>query len=656
MTDQFPDPSPNAFEVPHSVGWQRIWLVGALVWGFVIVLLLAIPTDPKNRQILGYSLNRFGLIGIAFLLFILHLILAWVSKKQPQWRRRFLDPLTSDRQLFIGANVFLSLLAASVWLSALITNGYTRPGRIFRPYTAYYERLSPFLVGIFLECIILIIGLLIQRRGLHPQALRTGKQLWLLTAGILGAFLLVWAFMSLTKIGVTPDTAGWGSPGVPTLFYQVLFAWLAGLLFFFLFTLPKSPPTLWQSRAIDGLICLVIWVSAVWTWSNQDVQRSYFLPSPKPPNYEYYPYSDAGFYDYNAQSLLLGYGFMNGQVVPRPLYVLLLAGFHAIAGQDYEQTIYIQTLFLATLPVFLYLLGKTLHSRALGITVAIITIVREVNSILATPWVEVSQSKLFMADLMTTTAVVALAWLTAHWFTNPRRNWTDSLLVGGALGVAALLRTQTLLFLPAIFLVAVFYYWRDWKPLAKTTLLLGTGLSLVILPWLLRNYAKTGGLAFDDPATQNALVAQRYSTEISAMPERQPGETQSQYTERLSKSIRQFLISNPGFVAKFVTAHTLNNMVSTVLVLPTQFQIDQRCDTLDLCSPFWISIIEQFDPTDRVMLILNLLIVSFGIASTWRRWRWAGTVPLVFFLVYSLSNAIARNSARRYILPVNWVS
>jgi hypothetical protein len=656
MDTSLPDSTACYPDARLRKGWAIVWLMVAITWGLVIILLLNIPTDPKNREILGYSLSRLALISLALVLSIGHLFLSWIAIRRPGWRRRVMDIVIIRLALFKGVMIGALTFAMGLWLSVLITNGFTRPGRIFRPYTAYYERLFPFLAGLFLECLILVIGITILKYGFHYKTLCAEKRTWLLAAGITGILLLTWLFMASTGIGITPDKAGWGSPGVPILFYQYLFTWLAGLgLFFSLLPLNKKLSSR-QNLFVDGLICLTLWAAAVWSWSNQDVQRSYFLPSPKPPNFEYYPYSDAGFYDYNAQSLLLGYGFLNGQVVPRPLYILLLAGFHAIAGQDYEQTIYIQTLFLALLPIFLYLLGKTLHSRALGIIIAVLAIIREVNSILATPWVEVSHSKLFMADLMTTTAIIALAWLAARWFSRSKNDGINPLLTGGMLGVTTLLRTQSILLFPVLLLIAGWYYQRDWKSLGRGMMLFGLGVFLVVSPWLARNYMKTGALVFDDPTTQNALVAQRYSSEMGAMPARFPNESQSQYAERLSASIRQFLVANPGLVANFVTAHSLNSLVSTIMVLPMRFSIDQRCDTLDLCTPFWTSLINLFTAADRALLLLNLFIISIGLASSWRRWRWTGLIPLMFLLTYSFSNAIARNSARRYILPVDWVS
>ena len=62
------------------------------------------------------------------------------------------------------------------------------------------------------------------------------------------------------------------------------------------------------------------------------------------------PYSDAGFYDYLSQSLLIGTDYL-GNIPPRPFYVLFLAVLHFFFGQDYAAMISAQTMVLALFPL-----------------------------------------------------------------------------------------------------------------------------------------------------------------------------------------------------------------------------------------------------------------------------------------------------------------
>ncbi|MCJ7622452.1 MAG: hypothetical protein MUO76_03035, partial [Anaerolineaceae bacterium] len=56
-----------------------------------------------------------------------------------------------------------------------------------------------------------------------------------------------------------------------------------------------------------------------------------------------------------------------------------------------------------------------------------------------------------------------------------------------------------------------------------------------------------------------------------------------------------------------------------------------------------------------IILFLQLFIFSLGVGISWYRNRSAGLIPLIFFLAYNLSTAVANTSGGRYIVPVNWV-
>jgi len=54
-------------------------------------------------------------------------------------------------------------------------------------------------------------------------------------------------------------------------------------------------------------------------------------------------------------------------------------------------------------------------------------------------------------------------------------------------------------------------------------------------------------------------------------------------------------------------------------------------------------------------LIASLLILSIGFGTAWRKYKVAGAVPMMVFLVYNLATAVARTSGGRYIQPVQWI-
>jgi hypothetical protein len=54
------------------------------------------------------------------------------------------------------------------------------------------------------------------------------------------------------------------------------------------------------------------------------------------------------------------------------------------------------------------------------------------------------------------------------------------------------------------------------------------------------------------------------------------------------------------------------------------------------------------------MMAINLVILSVGLGAMIVKWKWNGFTPLVIFLAYHASNALARTSGGRYLVPVDW--
>ncbi len=630
-------------------GWPVFWAVSAVSGAVVLARLLAIPADPKNSVLLGYSASRLAMMAVVLALTLVFAVLAFAAWGWSHWRERWLDgAIRSPRRFAILTAVF-ALLVPVIWGCVL---GF-RPPLEDAGY-AYYERLRPLIVWLMFLCGQAALGLPLLRSGSGLAGLRDEKPAARTALLVWGIFLLVWGLVAWSKIGITPDEVAWGRPGIPVLFFQVLLAWLLGglVLVFSARGAEGNGRRVW----VDWALCLVLWAAAAWLWSEQPVQRSFFAPEGRAPNFEIYPYSDSGFYGYVAQSLLIGNGFLGKQVITRPLYVLFLAGLHALAGQDYEGVISLQTLVLALFPVVLYWLGKTLHSRAVGVMVAVLATARELNSFAATPLTAVSHSKLFLTDLPTAIAITLFAVLVVRWLKEPLRRRLDPLLVGGALGLILLLRTQTALLLPFVVLVALWVYRRRWWRWLEACILIALGMVLALYPWLYRNYQNTGQIMFDQPSNQTAILGQRYSLDVGGFPKRLPDESDAEYSDRMLAMARQFALEHPEQVAQFTTAHFLNNEISALIDLPMRFSFDDLSDTWVIDNLYWPALIERFSSTDGVVIAIHLALLALGIAALWRRWGLVGLVPLIFNLAYSLSNAVARNSGWRYILPVDWVA
>ncbi len=637
------------FSFLREWGWTGLFSLASLEALAALVFLVSLPADAENSIFLGFSLRRLALMGALLFLLAGCAVLAWQTR-QPAWRLRWLNPVSRWRQfnalmLALPLGLLISLLTPVLLLSIYRTGGDFR-------YLAFYQRLLPLFAWIFLFC--LQGSLWLAWTGdFQWHALRYLRGSFQSGLVFFAAFALAWLVIWLTGIGLKPDVVGWGDPSVPILEWQVWFSWLAGCLFLF-YLLNRQ----WPARR-DWFIAAAIWLLAAGIWLSQPVQTAYFATAGRAPNYEIYPFSDGAYYGQFAQNVLIGNGFRGDEVPPRPLYIVLLAGFHALAGQGYENVIVLQTLMLAFFPVILYFIGRELHSRPAGLVIALLAILRELTAILTVGITnKASTSQLFFSDLPSALAISLWGLATVVWLKAPGRSPFGPLLVGGAMGLAMLFRTQSVFMLPLTLLLALFVLRGRWSVWLGQVGLVLLGLGLVLAPWLWRNWQVTGQLAFDDPKTQTGVMAQRYSlSEDSASGEfiLQPGENTQAYSERINQGLIGFMLEHPAVVAGFVSAHFINAEIDNLLILPVRDGVSAPQELLMPTHPFWESWSGSPSPAQALLIAFNLGLIALGIGSAWTRRRWAGLALVLMNFAYNGSNALARNSGWRYLLPVDWM-
>jgi len=619
-------------------------LLGVLEGLGTLIYLAAIPSDSKNVLFLRFSASRLGMmIGV---LLVVGGLASFMYRclRRKSFSNYISQSLLQRNEVYLPVFTLASVLGIVGWIGLMLP-AY----RILPEYLAYYERLYPLILWGALLGMQTVILLPLIRYGSSWRELKTQSSVLLASILFVVIFLLIGLFSVITGIGIKPDPAGWVHPGIPLTGVQLFLVMTTGAFLAILSQyLPakfsqSSRRTLFGLDWFDLIICLMLWTAAVVLWLQAPLAAGYFDPAPVPPNNEIYPYSDSATYDQVARGILLGNGFANGRVVPRPLYILFLAVLHAIGGNSYNSVVALQVVVLAVFPVLLYLMGKMYQGRILGLMAAALGILREINSIAATPYVRVSHSKLLLSDLPTAVWSAIFTLLVVKWFKGQESRRTLPLAAGGVLGMLILMRTQAIMFLPFILLGALFIPKQCIRRWLGNGLLFTLGVILSVAPWLIRNYHFTGQWVFDSPA-QTSWVAERYNLDYMG-----EGEDTSQITSPM-----QVIIQNPGNVVRFVTAHFINNALGTVLILPTYFRLDDLQHVLLTATPFWMNWGNGISLTDHYLLVVNLVLISIGIGSSWKRWRIAGLVPLIVYVAYDLSNAVARNSGWRYMLPVDW--
>jgi hypothetical protein len=634
-------------------GWTVVFGMAAVEGLAALLYLAGLPADAENALLLGFSARRLALMAALVGCASAFGVLAGLSLK-PGWRERWLDPARS-RVLFNALLVLLPLGAAASFLILLVLAALYRGSGDFA-YSAYHERLLPLLAWAGLVCLQSAVWLG-WAGGFHWPALRFQVGVFRAAAAALGLFALAWVFVALTGIGITPDIVGWGEPAVPLLEWQIGLAGLGGALFLLYLAYRR-----WPDRR-DWIVAGALWLLAAGLWLGQPVRPAFFATAGRLPNNEIYPFSDGAYYGLFAQSVLIGNGFKGGEIAPRPLYITLLAGFHGLAGQEYEDVIALQTLLLACFPVVLFFIGRELHSRPAGLVAALWATLREVTAIAAAPFTEdASTSQLFFADLPAALAIALWALLAIRWLKAPARGSLPPLLAGGALGLAMLVRTQSLFMLPPVLLLALLGMprslprrWAAWLRTVGWALL---GLLLAVAPWLWRNWYVTGQVAFDDPRSQSGVMLARYILDADGSvpaPEIRPGEEPGAYAGRVRQGLLRSLATRPGPIARFVSAHFLNAEISNLLLMPVRHSISSPGELLAPDWAFWESWAGAPSSGQALLMALNLSLIALGSGAGWARLRWAGMALLLMNFSYNFSHALARNSGWRYLLPVDWM-
>ncbi|KAA0273630.1 MAG: hypothetical protein EDM79_09565 [Chloroflexi bacterium] len=585
-----------------------------------ISALLRVPSE-------GLSLARLALLAVMAVFIISGIGLGFYSRR---------NLVRFERFITTPALISSALLSLAFGLTLFLFR-YLDPERLL----PYYERIAPLLWLLFFLTLEATFLILLIKNGFHPQALSNLKSLSLplLTAYCL--LITVFLFISVTKIGITPDTAYWGEPGVAIMGWQFTLALLIGL---FIFTLSTFHfPTFIHISSFIFPFSLYLLASILWLSVPLSTLASSFYSPISPPTNVPLPYSDAGFYDFTAQSLQIGSGYFGG-IPPRPLYVTFLALMHFLFGQNYPAIIAAQVLVLALFPVALYFLGKKINSPAAGVIIALFAIFREYTSLWIASITRVVNSKTFTTDFPTAFAMVLICLVVLWWL--ERRDLLSTMIAGGAFGLFLLFRTQSMLTLPFLFLLVLFVMKFKWSEWTKSGIIFAAAMFLTVMPWLTHNYTVAGKFSFDDP-NQVGIIFNQYSFDAKATP---AGFDPAK--ESVRERIISFTLENPGYVANFIASHFLNTEIGGLLTLPLVKPFNGFQEPINL---YWVEWDGNLECYNVILVLIYLLVIALGLVAAWKRLGWLSLVPLAFNLGYALSNGIARFSSWRYNLPVDWV-
>jgi hypothetical protein len=616
----------------HRAILFSLWTVqglAALLW------LVLLPRDAENGLLLGFSASRLALIGLMLALTGVSAALIWFPRRADfSIPERIQTPLA-----FFAIFAALSAPAAILILNALgQTSGYI--------YTAYAGRLAPLAAWLTLSALeFLFFSPQNTKDALHPPS-----HFLLLTSYFILPLAAVTIFIFITKLGVTRYNDGsWGTPTTPLLEWQILLALAVSLIFL-------TVEARWKWLQKDRYIFFLVYLFTCFLWNTQPIHPGYFATPPRAPNFEIYPFSDALIYAQSAQAALVGNGFIWPEVPTRPLYITFLTWLHALAGQDYTHVIFLQTLVLAAFPAVLYLLGKELAGRPLGLGLALLAAFRDLTANVAAPFaLNYTYTKLFFSEIPAALLLSLFTLMLMRWMRSPKPIWYP-LLAGGVLGLSSLIRLQSAVLLAAVIPLS-FFIVKDRRKWLTGAALLVLGVALALLPWLARNYRATGGLVVDNPISQTMVLARRWSGDSgNQVFPHLPGEGDAAYSSRMSRLALESLKADPGRILGSAVNHFFNNEIGNLLVFPLRDQLNSPGELIWPEHAFWQTWTGQPTPGQLPVIAFYLALLALGLATAWHKNGLLGLLPLALTLVYNAWTALFLSSGDRFLVPVDWAA
>ena len=240
--------------------WPIFFLLACLEGGFALFALLRLPTDPTNSFLFGLSASRLLMAATLLGAVLLFAFLGYFAWRKAAWREKYLNP--EKRPKFYQILNYLSIFIALFSSIVLFLLRYYNPER----FLPFFERAKPLGLYIIILGLQLSLWLLFLCKGFHRRKEK------LTPAVISFAILLtIFAFVAISRIGLTPDTAYWSEPGIAIQGWQFALALILGfltLLLSFKFSHKKS----------DLIFALLIWGIAIAIWWSvpMDVLKSSF--------------------------------------------------------------------------------------------------------------------------------------------------------------------------------------------------------------------------------------------------------------------------------------------------------------------------------------------------------------------------------------------
>jgi hypothetical protein len=598
-----------------------------------------IPGDPTNTAPLTFTAFRSVLLGIILAQAGIFFLMYRKLHTAPALQEKIHGKLDENRRVLL----FLTGTGAIIFYVIILI-----PSPEWGKYIYYHQRLLPWVIFLcvaslqFWACLATsyVESGVLERLRLAYRLHQTALIVSCIALGLLVALI------AITGLGIRPEKAGWYQAGVPILSWQIQLALLFSM---FAVGIGYGQHKWLKSGKIpvDAILILLIWVSAAVIWNNVKFAPNYFYLY-DPAEKAYYPFSDARRYAMLGQSLLLGQGLW--PETDKPFYALFLAAIQAFTHADYMNTAAVQAAILGLFPAVLYLLGKSLHSRVLGLLLAGIGIAQEANAIQLGQSLNLSHSKLLLTEVPSELVILLGTLILFHWLKHPGTGKPQPIIIGALVGLGCLLRLNTYILIAAVPVIALPAYFTAHrsKQYSRDMLLFLFAAMITVVPWNYMTAQQLGHPYSVNKLLQSVQNRDANGESLIAPPIRPVAE------RHLLVRPPQQIVGTPD-PALSVLNHFMHNEIASFFTLPLEFTFQNGHAYVNhpLWSPkqTWTG---ELNGAEYLAVGINLLLLALGIGCAYRRWGWNGLSILFMHLAYNIANGIARTSGGRYIIPVEW--
>ena len=544
-------------------------------------------------------------------------------------------------------------------------------------YPVFLIKNRIFFVWTSLISLLSLVFLLIKYSDSIKAAIRKlSKSNWIypILIGMVGLMLILFTGRSFipraSKISSAVGT--FETTNTPLPIIQILIIWLVVFIIHRITQRIKKFSSLSFTDLQKNLIVLLLlWSTALLIWASAPITPNYFIDKPRPPNYQNNVLSDSIYYEVQAHRLLAGENF--SEDVQHPLYSFILAGFHLLGGDHFQDIFIIQIAILAITPFILYKISSLLLNQFSGWLTALFYIAREYNALILGDSISVTNVQQIMTESIVLMGCIFASYLIIVWVKKNNHSPGLVFLIGCTIGFLALIRIELLSLSIVFAMISLLNLWKTRGTWLQSLFLLIIGIVIIIFPWMFRNYSVSGEFYLD----KNKLIQRTvnsYTSDIFQTADRLPSSSISGGDTPV-----EFQINN----INKIWLHSKNSFVQSILYLPSNHQplggldnyikynpdngkikfenelvfSDRYLTSYIKSLPYW-----RYDWDGKILsqsiiqIGFAIFLISVGIWDIWKKNPVLAITPALTISLHVLIYAIFSRSGGRYIHVVDWVT